>query len=145
MKRRHNEEEEWIKDLPRGLEPKGRFSLEKFWFSSYILQKWMCIRMTARIMMFIPSTDFFLTSGYFTLLYFSCKKERIMLPHCDIVWEKTAQGSTVQRKLLIAPGTKAWWEILIKDVCSILAHTGWLHRHRAYPGSSESLKNLSHK
>ena len=34
---------------------------------------------------FIPSTDFFLTSGYFTLLYFSCKKERIMLPHCDIV------------------------------------------------------------
>lgn len=145
MKRRHNEEEEWIKDLPRGLKPKGWFSLERFWFSSYILQKWMCIRMTDRIMMFIPSTDFFLTSGYFSLLYFSYKKERIMLAHCDIVWEKTAQSSTVQRKLLIAPSTKAWWEVLIKDVCSILAHTGSLHHHKACPGSSKALKNHSRK
>ena len=81
MKRRHNEEEECIKDLPRGPKLKGQFSLERLSLRSYILQRWMIIRMTDRIMTFHSEHWYFLflTSGYFTLLSFSYKKERITL------------------------------------------------------------------
>lgn len=79
MKRRHNKEEErCIKDLPWGLEFKRQFSWERLWFPFYILQKWMVIRMTDRIMMFHSNVDNFYFSplGLFhsSLLYFSHKK-----------------------------------------------------------------------
>lgn len=109
----------------------------------------MIIKMTDRIMMFQSKYWYFLflTSGYSSLLSSTLpiKKERIMLAHCDIVWEKAAQGSTIQKKLLIALSTKAWWEVLRKKVCSILGYTGTLYHCRSCSGSSKALKNHSQK
>lgn len=76
----------------------------------------MVIRMTDRIMTFQSNVDNFYFSplGLFhsSLLYFSHKKDSIMLAHCDD--EKAAQGGTVQRQLLSSPSTKAGLEVLVK-------------------------------
>lgn len=58
MKRRHNEKKNESKIFPEASNRKGGLSGEVLTFL-YILQKWMGIRLTDRIMTFIPSTDFF--------------------------------------------------------------------------------------